>query len=244
MGCAHPLSYHPTLMASSRRATSYDRLAGAEPVFAALIRRYGRPDPFAFHDGGRTEGSLFAALFLHIVGQQISALVSFLVYDRVAELTEGPPTPAALLALGPGKLRSCGLSEPKARYVIALSQMQMDGLIDVEDMSGLDDAEAIAALSRVPGVGRWTAQTFLIHQLHRPDVLPAGDSGICRAIRTCWRLDSPPTTARVEAMGERWAPDRSYAAGLLWRSLYPPGEPSDPKERALLKLEAQRGATR
>lgn len=146
------------LMTSIGGETSYDSLAGAEPVFAALIYRYGRMDPFAFHDGGRTAGSLFAALFLHIVGQQISALVSFVVYDRVAELTGGPPTPETLLALGPGRLRGCGLSGAKAGYVIALSRMQMDGSIDVEDLSDLDDEEAIAALSRVPGVGRWTAQ--------------------------------------------------------------------------------------
>lgn len=131
----------------------------------------------------------------------------------------------------------------ESRLCDRLSRMQMDGSVDVEDLSDLDDEEAIAALSGVPGVGRWTAQTFLIHQLHRPDVLPAGDGAIRRAIRAGWSLKSLPTVARVKDMGARWAPDRSYAAALLWRSLYPPREPSDPKARALAQLATRRGTS-
>jgi 3-methyladenine DNA glycosylase/8-oxoguanine DNA glycosylase len=85
----------------------------------------------------------------------------------------------------------------------------------------------------VHGIGLWSAQTFLIHQLHRPDVLPAGDGGIRRAIQQAWELDELPAVNEVRDRAAGWAPYRSYAAALLWRSLRPADEPSDPKARAL-----------
>ncbi|GAA4210949.1 DNA-3-methyladenine glycosylase [Streptosporangium oxazolinicum] len=211
----------------------YRHLAGREPVFARLLDEYGRPDPFEWHDGGRTGASHFAAMALHIIGQRISATVAFVVFDRIAAATGGIPTPDGVIRLGAERLRERGLSRAKAAYVLDLAQRQASGLIDIENMAPLDDGEVIAALTAVRGIGLWSAQMFLIHQLHRPDVLPAGDSGIRRAVREAWRLRELPAVGKVRDMAAGWAPYRSYAAALLWRSLRPAGEPSDPKARAL-----------
>jgi 3-methyladenine DNA glycosylase/8-oxoguanine DNA glycosylase len=211
-------------------------LGEVEPAFARIIDVYGGADPFEWHDGGRTGDSLFAALALHIVGQRISALVAFRVYDRVAALGHGVLTPRTLLAAGRERLAGCGLSASKARYLVAFSEMVESGDLDLDAVAAAGDDEAIAMLTRTAGIGVWTAQTFLIHQLHRPDVWPSGEIGIRRAIAACRQLDELPTPTRTKSIGEAWRPYRSFAAALLWRSLYPPGEPSDPKERALLKL--------
>lgn len=215
------------------RERAYDALAAAGPVLARLITAYGRPDPFTWHDGGRTGDSRFAALALHITGQQISAAVAFAVYDRLAAATGGIPRPEAVLGLDEDRLRALGLSRAKARYLRSLAEAQTSGAIDVERMDALSDDAIVKALTAVPGIGLWTAQTFLIHQLHRPDVLPAGDTGIRRAVQTAWGLDRAPASRDISARAEPWAPYRTYAAALLWTSLAPPGQVSDPKARAL-----------
>ncbi|MEV6863378.1 hypothetical protein AB0M44_20535 [Streptosporangium subroseum] len=179
---------------------------------------------------------------LHIIGQQISATVAFIVFDRVAAAIGHIPTPDSVIALGAERLRECGLSRTKAAYVLDLAQRQTSGLIDIENMASLDDDEAIAVLTAVHGIGLWSAQTFLIHQLHRPDVLPAGDGGVRRAIREAWKLDELPAVGEVRDMATGWAPYRSYAAALLWRSLRPAGEPSDPKARALSREAKMTGS--
>jgi DNA-3-methyladenine glycosylase II len=232
--------------ASAKPARSPDSLNGeamtslgeAESALARIIEVYGGADPFEWHDGGRTGDSLFAALALHIVGQRISALVAFRLYDRVAALGTGVLAPPTVLGAGRERLAGCGLSVAKARYLVALSEFVESGDLDFAAVAAATDDEAIAMLTRTPGIGVWTAQTFLIHQLHRPDVWPSGEIGIRRAIAAAWDLDELPTPRRTATIGEDWRPYRSFAAALLWRSLYPPGEPSDPKERALLKLAA------
>ncbi|MFB9830758.1 DNA-3-methyladenine glycosylase family protein [Actinoallomurus acaciae] len=216
----------------------YRFLAHRDPVLARLVEEYGHPDPFEWHDGGRTGSSNFAAMTLHIVGQQISAVVAFVVFDRIAAATGGIPTPDGVIALGTERLRECGLSRAKAAYVLDLAHRQTNGLIDIENMADLDDGTAIAALTAVKGIGLWSAQTFLIHQLHRGDVLPAGDVGIRRAIGRAWQRQSPPAVEEVRKMATAWAPYRTYAATLLWSSLRPAGELADPKARALSRETA------
>jgi 3-methyladenine DNA glycosylase/8-oxoguanine DNA glycosylase len=211
---------------------AYLVLARDEPVFARLIADYGHPSPFDWHDGGRTGTSQFAAMTLHIVGQQISAAVAFRIYDRVSAACAGIPTAAAILAVGVERLHATGLSSAKTSYLLALAEAQTSGAIDIEAMTDRD-AEAIAALTAIRGIGLWSAQTFLIHNLARPDVLPAGDLGIRRAIATQWQLAKLPTAKAVSTRATGWAPYRSYAAALLWRSLAPVGQESDPKARAL-----------
>ncbi|GAB2852511.1 hypothetical protein GCM10027176_64240 [Actinoallomurus bryophytorum] len=211
----------------------YRSLAALDPVLADLVEAYGRPDPFEWSDGGRTGSSRFAAMTLHIVGQQISTVVAFVIFDRIAAATGAVPTPEAVLALGAERLRECGLSRAKAGYLLDLARSQASGLIDLEDMADLGDAEAIAALTAVRGIGLWSAEMFLIHQLHRPDVLPAGDVGLRRAIGLAWELPAVPGVNEVRTRASAWSPHRTYAATLLWRSLRPVDEPFDQKARAL-----------
>jgi 3-methyladenine DNA glycosylase/8-oxoguanine DNA glycosylase len=221
-------------MAADAAKDAYLALTNTEPVMTRLVSVYGQPDPFEWFDGGRTGTSMFAAMVLHIAGQRISAAAAFTIFDRIMA-AGGVPRPDVLLTLGAVRLRALGLSEAKASCLLELARRQAAGLIDLEDMSALTDDEVISVLTAIPGIGLWSAQAFLLRQLRRPDVLPAGDTGVRRAISHEWRLANLPTTRQVRDMSAAWAPYRSYAAALLWRSLRPPGEPSDPKARALAR---------
>ena len=222
----------------SRRFTrQYRHLQGVDPVLARLHETYGPQDPFEWFDGGRTGDSMFAAMVLHIIGQQISATVTFAVYDRVVAAGGGIPTSKRVLRLGAPRLRECGLSWAKAGSVVDLATRQSSGVIDLENLTSTPDEEVITGLTAVKGIGLWSAQTFLIRQLHRADVLPEGDVGIRRAITQAWSLPAAPAPKEVRARGEAWAPYRSFAAALLWRSLAAPGELSDPKAKALARAE-------
>jgi DNA-3-methyladenine glycosylase II len=212
---------------------AYRALRRREPVVARLIDTYGQIPAFDWHDGGRTAASLFAAMTLHITGQQISAVVAFRIYDRLAAACGGIPTAEAILGVGAERLRRAGLSTAKTSYVLALAQAQHCGSVDIESMATLDDATIVAELTAIRGIGLWSAQTFLIHNLARPDVMPHGDLGIRRAMAAQWHLAGLPSAIEVSRTAAQWAPYRSYAAALLWRSLAPLGQESDPKGRAL-----------
>lgn len=221
-------------MATDKRA--YGVLVARDAVLARVVDVYGPVPPFEWHDGGRTGSSQFAAMLLHIVGQRISAATAFVIYDRIATTAGHVPTPQDIQAIGAEQLKSYGMSQTKAVYVLSLADAQTSGQIDIERMADVSDDDVIARLTSVRGIGLWSAQTFLIHNLKRPDVLPSGDLGVRRAIHDLWDLERLPTPADVHARGLNWAPYRSYAAALLWRSLRPLGELSDQKERALHTL--------
>lgn len=223
---------------TTSESTRYRDLVAAEPRFGRLIDRYGEVDPFSWHDGGRTGDSKFAAMALHITGQQISTRVAFAVFDRIAVLVGGVPTAERIARIPFEELRATGLSNAKTRYIQTLAQTQVTGSIDLEHMDDLDDATAVARLIAQPGIGVWSAEMFLIHQLHRPDVLPAGDIGIRRALQNLWTLDAAPTIPETVTRAAVWSPNRSYAAALLWRSLAPTGEISDAKEREVAREQA------
>jgi 3-methyladenine DNA glycosylase/8-oxoguanine DNA glycosylase len=221
---------------STDHERAYRALSARDPVLARIVTTYGHVPAFEWHDGGRTGSSLFAAMLLHILGQRISAVAAFVIYDRIATVAGRVPAPEDVQAIGVDGLRGFGLSLTKAGYVLALADAQAFGRIDIEHLGDLDDAQVLAHLTSMRGIGLWSAQTFLIHNLSRPDVLPADDLGLRAAIRGLWDLDRMPTPGEVRTRGQGWAPYRSYAAALLWRSLRPPGEPSDQKERALSKV--------
>jgi DNA-3-methyladenine glycosylase II len=199
----------------------YRHLARRERVFARLIDEYGRPDAFQWIDGGRTGSSRFAAMVLHIMGQQISTAVAFIIFDRVADAAGGDISPSSMIGLGPARLRRCGLSDAKASYIVNLAEAEAGGKLNIENMDALPDDQVIARLTALRGIGPWSVQMFLIHQLRRPDVLPAGDVGIRRAIARAWELPMVPVTREVRGQAELWAPYRTFASALLWRSLNP-----------------------
>ena len=201
---------------------AYEVLGRRDPVMRELITRVGRPDPFAW-DGSELAGvDLFAGLVLHIVGQQISIPAALTIFGRLGDAAGArPPSAAGVAGLDHTQLRGVGLSTAKARALHELACGIRDGSVDLEALHAVDDAEAIRVLSSLRGVGPWSAQMFLIHQLHRPDVLPAGDVGIRSAIHRAYRLPERPSESAVVARAADWAPCRSYAAALLW------GAPAD-----------------
>jgi DNA-3-methyladenine glycosylase II len=198
---------------------AYDELARLDPALAKVMDRVGRPDPFVWNPIlSRVGGDHFRAMLLQIISQQISAAAAWSIFDRVVAALDGEPTPAAVLAIGPDRLRALGLSHAKAVSVADLSDAVLTGRVDLDHVSG-DDEAAIAMLSTVRGVGRWSAEIFLIAQFHRPDILPAGDLGIRQGIKRVWELPEIPSIKQARTRGLAWSPFRTYAAILLWNSL-------------------------
>ncbi|MFC4244541.1 DNA-3-methyladenine glycosylase family protein [Gryllotalpicola reticulitermitis] len=209
------------MAAVGERESDYAALGDVDPVLARLVVEYGMPDPFEFHDGGRTTGSNFAAMALHILGQQISTKVAFVLYDRLVAALDGTPNATGILELGAERIKGLGTSRAKAGYLVNLAEHVSDGRLPIEQMADLSDADAVEALVAVKGIGQWSAEMFLIHQLHRADILPAGDVGIRNAIAAAYRLDEVPTIPETRERGEAWAPWRTFASAILWRSLAP-----------------------
>jgi DNA-3-methyladenine glycosylase II len=193
----------------------YGHLAAADPVLAMIIRLHGRPDPFHWGwTSDRPSSDPFRTLLLQIVSQHVSTAASFTLFDRV-ESAAGVITPEEILRLGRRGLTGAALPERKADAALALADAVATGRIDF-DVLPADDAAALRSLTALPGIGPWSAQMFLIGQLHRPDVLPSADFGIRRGVQSAWQLDATPTAAAVTARGQSWAPFRSYAAALIW----------------------------
>lgn len=173
---------------------------------------------------------LYEALLSIIIGQQVSVASANAIRRRLqAQLGEPcawgedlfftPPRPERLLEAGAGALRDVGLSQQKARYLLAVARRTLDSDLEPESFTGLDDDEAIQRLMELPGVGRWTAENVLIRGLGRKDVLPAGDLGIRMAMQRLLGLPVRPTEAEVRKLGEAWAGCRSYATVYLWATL-------------------------
>ena len=188
-------------------------LSRRDPVMGAIIRRHPR-----VHLVPR--GEPFHTLARAIVGQQISVKAAQSVWDRLLACV-GAATPAAVLAAKRPALRACGLSDRKVEYIADLARHFSDGTVHVHRWPQMDDEAIIAELVQVRGIGRWTAEMFLIFSLLRPDVLPLDDLGLQKGIRIAYfrgRRVAPSTMARL---GERWRPWRSVATWYLWRSLDP-----------------------
>lgn len=204
--------------------TQYDALAASDAVLAGLLDTWGRHNPYNWSENheashGRGLASNFDAMVLHIIRQQVSLAAADAIYDRVASRVGGSVTPIAIATASGDDLRAAGLSRQKVSYVVDLAQRHLAGSIDLDDMHHLTDDEAVPALTAVRGIGRWTAEVFMIAQLHREDVLPANDVGIRRAVQLAWHLDSMPSEKDVRQRGEQWAPYRTFASEVLWYSL-------------------------
>jgi 3-methyladenine DNA glycosylase/8-oxoguanine DNA glycosylase len=168
----------------------------------------------------RSEGTHFAFVARAIVYQQLSGKAAATIHGRFQRLFEqGIPSPSALLAAPDEALRGAGISRQKIGYLRDLATRSDAGEVPIEEVHALDDDAVITALTKVKGVGRWTAQMFLIFRLGRLDVLPELDLGIQKAIMRAYRLRTMPTPDRVLRVGAKWAPFRSVASWYLWRSL-------------------------
>ena len=192
--------------AASALSRSDPRL-GAWIERAGPLRIEGRRDPFI---------SLAEA----IVYQQLSGKAAATIWKRFAALFPGQRVaPAPLLRLGGGELRAAGLSRQKTAYLRDLAAAFSDGSLEAGALRRMDDEEAIEALTRVKGIGRWTAEMFLIFCLKRPDVWPVDDLGILKGIQRLFRMRALPTRKRALALGERWRPYRTAATWYLWRGV-------------------------
>ena len=188
-------------------------LAARDPVLAKLTQRF---EGLALG----TRGDAFSTLARAIVGQQISVKAAQSVWDRlVADVTE--ITPANIAASDTTRLRSCGLSGQKSAYLLDLADRFSSGALEPSRWSELDDEALIVELTQVKGIGRWTAEMFLIFHMARPDVLPVDDIGLQRAMSLHYNAGKPLSKLKIRRIGKAWAPWRSVATWYLWRSLDP-----------------------
>jgi DNA-3-methyladenine glycosylase II len=189
-------------------------LARRDPVMRRLTRRYR----------GMTltsRGDAFATLARSIVGQQISLKAAQSVWERFARALGPRVCPAAVLRTEVEALRACGLSQRKAEYLFDLAQHFRSRALRVRDWPQMSDEEVVRDLTRVRGIGRWTAEMFLIFNLLRPDVLPLDDLGLLRAAGLLYCEGELPTRSRVLELAQIWRPWCSVATWHLWRSLDP-----------------------
>jgi DNA-3-methyladenine glycosylase II len=203
----------------ARKWSKDDRfLQKADKVLAKLMRERGPIDPETDRRGSRPDA--YQALARAIVGQQLSTKAAASIWGRVTELFgEHTPAPAELIAIEPEKLREAGLSWSKVGFLKDLAERVEDGRLDLERISELSDEDLIAELIEVKGIGRWTAEMFLIFHLGRPDVFSGGDLGIRRAIQIAYRMEDLPDPTQMERISEPWRPHRTLACLYLWRSL-------------------------
>lgn len=190
-------------------AAAREALAGADP---ALARAHAQTPPFEW----RLRPGGYEGLFRMIVEQQVSVAAAASIWKRVVEGLEGQVTPDAVLARDVETLRAFGLSGQKARYGQEIALAHVEGRIDFDHLERLDDAEAIAALVAIKGVGKWTAETFLMFCEGRLDVFPGGDVALQEAMRWADRIDVRPNEKQAYARAEIWRPHRGVAAHLLW----------------------------
>lgn len=172
----------------------------------------------------QSKGDAFTTLARSVVGQQISVKAAQAVWDRFAALTDGPSSkiqPAAVLALPNEALRGAGLSARKVEYLSDLAQNFEAGNVHVRQWQQMDDEAIIEELVAIRGIGRWTAEMFLIFHLMRPNVMPLDDLGLLKGISENYFSGEPVSRAEAREVGEAWAPYRSVATWYIWRSLDP-----------------------
>lgn len=181
-------------------------LVGADPRLAGLVAEHGRPDYWSRPPG-------FATLVLLVLEQQVSLASAAATYRSMLR-HQGGMTPRHVLAND--DMRGDGVSRQKQRYLLALATAVETGALDLDGLAALDDDAARAALTALPGIGRWTADVYLLACLHRPDLWPVGDRALQVATAETLGLAQVPSAAELEVHGERWRPYRSTAARLLW----------------------------
>jgi len=187
-------------------------------VLRRLIDQGGPIDPR--DDRRRSRPDSFEAIARAIVGQQLSTKAARSIWDRVLSALDGRATIAAeIRAVDPAVLRAAGLSQAKVAYLRDLAERVESGRLDLGRLQELADEDVIAELIGIKGVGRWTAEMFLIFHLGRPDVISTGDLGIRRAVQVAYGLDELPGPSELERIAEPWRPHRTLACLYLWRSL-------------------------
>ncbi|HEY0114661.1 MAG TPA: DNA-3-methyladenine glycosylase 2 family protein [Allosphingosinicella sp.] len=187
---------------------SLDALAAIEPAFAAAIARVGYPTPRISERG-------YVTLLRAIVGQQVSIKAAAAIWARVDAAAGGASDPTRLLATSDEALRAAGLSRMKAAYAKSLAEEVISGRLALDALPE-DDEEAILAMTRVKGIGRWSAEIYLLFAEGRLDIWPAGDLAVQIEVGRILGLDAKPTEKQTRLLAEPWRPHRGAAAVFAW----------------------------
>ncbi|HEY8592529.1 MAG TPA: DNA-3-methyladenine glycosylase 2 family protein [Sphingomicrobium sp.] len=187
-----------------------EALAAREPAFARVVERHGIPEPRSSDPGAHT-------LLRTIVGQQVSVAAARSMWSKLEAAYGAPPDLAAILDASDDDLRLAGISRQKAGYARSLAQLVLSGELDLHALPE-DDEEAIALLTRIKGIGRWSAEIYLLFAEGRPDVWPAGDLAVQIEIGRLLELSGKPSEKQLRELAEGWRPYRGAAAILAWHS--------------------------
>ena len=190
--------------------TAVKALAEREPAFARVVDQFGVPEPRNSEPGAQT-------LLRTIVGQQVSVAAARSMWSKLEAAYGSPPDLNLLLAATDEELRGAGISRQKAGYIRSLAELVISGELDLHKLPG-DDEEAIALLTRIKGIGRWSAEIYLLFAEGRADVFPAGDLAVMVEIGRLMGLADKPTEKQLREMAEPWRPYRGAAAILAWHS--------------------------
>ena len=187
-----------------------DELASREPAFARVIETHGHPEPRSSEPGAVT-------LLRTIVGQQVSVAAARSMWAKLEAAFGSPPDLNRLLVASDEELRAAGMSRQKSAYIRSLAELVIAGGLDLEDLPE-DDEEAIALLTKIKGIGRWSAEIYLLFAEGRPDVFPAGDLAVMIELGRLMGLPDKPTEKALRDLAEPWRPYRGAAAVLAWHS--------------------------
>jgi DNA-3-methyladenine glycosylase II len=187
-----------------------DALAEREKAFAKVLKTHGHPEPRKSDRGATT-------LLRTIVGQQVSVAAARSMWSKLEAAFGSPPDLNLLLAASDEELRAAGMSRQKAGYIRSLAELVISGELDLENLPE-DDEEAIAHLIRIKGIGRWSAEIYLLFAEGRPDVWPAGDLAVQIEIGRLFGFKEKPSEKELREIAEAWRPHRGAAAILAWHS--------------------------
>jgi DNA-3-methyladenine glycosylase II len=190
--------------------TAVEALAAREPAFAGVLEKFGAPEPRRSERGAQT-------LLRTIVGQQVSVAAARSMWSKLEAAFGSPPDLAKLLVATDEELRAAGMSRQKAGYIRSLAGLVISGELDLEALPD-DSEEAIELLTKIKGIGRWSAEIYLLFAEGRPDVFPAGDLAVMVELGRLLGLPGKPSEKQLRELAEAWRPYRGAAAVLAWHS--------------------------
>ncbi|WP_341631718.1 DNA-3-methyladenine glycosylase family protein [Sphingomonas agri] len=190
--------------------TAVEALASREPAFAGVVAKFGIPEPRRSERGAQT-------LLRTIVGQQVSVAAARAMWSKLEAAFGSPPDLNRLLAASDEELRAAGMSRQKSGYIRSLAELVISGELDLDSLPE-DNEEAIALLTKIKGIGRWSAEIYLLFAEGRPDVFPAGDLAVMIELGRLLGLPDKPSEKQLRELAEAWRPYRGAAAVLAWHS--------------------------
>jgi DNA-3-methyladenine glycosylase II len=214
------LRHEVTTTRTGKRATEEQRaaskyLGSLDDSLAPWVQSTGPIDAYEMHFPVKVRGPLEWFSFA-ITSRQLSRAAAIAIYNRLVAQLGGSITAERVIATDEQTMRGVGLSHPKARAIRGLAELADDGLLELDKLAAMSDAEIQTELVAVPGIGPSSAQMFMMRYLHRPDIFPAGDLAVRAAVTALDGLDKRITPKAVEQRSELWRPYRSYATSYLW----------------------------